>query len=82
MAVYEDFDGILIAGGGLVGALAALQFAQLGFKVTLVEKREDWREEERKQSGAAAAAAALVGKDATEEELAELASAQNAVKRR
>lgn len=36
---------IHISGGGLVGALAATQLAQLGYQVTLLEKRSDIRKQ-------------------------------------
>ena len=44
----ENFDGIVIIGGGLVGALAALMLSgpKYGYKVILYEGRKDWRPEE------------------------------------
>ena len=44
----ENFDGIVIIGGGLVGALAALMLSgpKYGYKVRLYEGRKDWRPEE------------------------------------
>ena len=66
----ENFDGILVIGGGLVGALSALQWARNGFPVRLIEKRKDWRAE------------SIAGMDASSEEAKEeLVSAKNAVKR-
>jgi len=34
---------VVVVGGGLVGSLAALSMARLGFRVEVVERREDWR---------------------------------------
>ena len=44
----DDTDGIVIIGGGLVGALAALMLSgpKYGYKVRLYEGRKDWRPEE------------------------------------
>ena len=39
----EKFDGIIIIGGGLVGALAAITLAKRDYKVRLYEQRPDWR---------------------------------------
>ena len=41
----EEFDGIVIIGAGLVGALAAVTLSspKYGFNVRLYEARDDWR---------------------------------------
>ena len=43
--VAEDFDGIVIVGAGLVGAIAAVTLSspKYGFNVRLYEARDDWR---------------------------------------
>ena len=44
-AAAEEFDGIVIIGAGLVGALAAVTLSspKYGFNVRLYEARDDWR---------------------------------------
>jgi kynurenine 3-monooxygenase len=39
----QDRENILVIGAGLCGSLLSLRLAQLGYKVQLVEKREDMR---------------------------------------
>jgi len=62
----ETFDGIIVVGAGLVGALAALTLKQRGFNVKVFEGRKDWR---------IAAESALVSEEIAEDKV------KNAVKR-
>jgi kynurenine 3-monooxygenase len=47
MANVEEFDGVVIIGGGLVGSLAAVLLPKYGYSVRLYEGRADWRSPEQ-----------------------------------